>query len=150
MASDETILVRRGDVVLAVNGALEPLSQPLGEGFRMLEEVRGMGVDVMLMQVAQRGTSPKKRRLTTVDVVQDGADLFSTMCTNSKLPMLARVDPYRTRILASADMPQFLSELDATRDLVTGQGELDILEKIRGLAERCTEAAGLELHLEGD
>ncbi|MFE6888028.1 hypothetical protein [Streptomyces sp. NPDC057694] len=105
---------------------------------------------MLLMQVAQRGTSPKKRRLTTVDFVPDGADLFSVVCANSSLPMLARVDPYRTRILTSADMPQFLSEIDATCDLVMGQGERDLLKQIRGLAERCAEAASLELHLEGD
>ncbi|WP_353944295.1 hypothetical protein ABII15_23675 [Streptomyces sp. HUAS MG91] len=105
---------------------------------------------MLLMQVAQRGTSPKSRRLTMVDFVQDGADLFSTLCVNSSLPMLARVDPYRTRILTSADMPQFLSEIDATCDFVMGQEERDVLEKIRGLAERCAEAASLELHLEGD
>ncbi|MFE6888114.1 hypothetical protein [Streptomyces sp. NPDC057694] len=90
-----------------------------------------MGVDVMLMQVTQGGTSPKKRRLTTVDFTRDRADLFSTLCVNSGLPMLNRVDPYRTRILTSADMPQFLSEIDATCDLTVEQGERDILQKIR-------------------
>ncbi|WP_329449641.1 hypothetical protein OG894_01480 [Streptomyces sp. NBC_01724] len=109
-----------------------------------------MGVDVVLMQVTQRGTSPKKRRLTTVEFVQDGADLFSGLCVNSSLPMLNRVDPYRTQILRSVDMPQFICEIDATCDLVKGQGEWDILEKIRELAERCAEAASLELHLQGD
>ncbi|GAA5035720.1 hypothetical protein [Streptomyces siamensis] len=109
-----------------------------------------MGVDVVLMQVTHRGTSSKKRRLTTVAFVQDGADLFSGLCVNSRLPMLNRVDPYRTQILTSVDMPQFISEVDATRDLVKGQRERDILQKIRELAERCAEAASLELHLEGD
>lgn len=109
-----------------------------------------MGIDVVLMQVTQRGTSPKKRRLTTVEFVQDGADLFSGLCVNSSLPMLNRVDPYRTQILTPADMPQFISEVEATCDLVKGQQERDILEKIRELAERCAEAASLELHLQGD
>ncbi|MCX5317459.1 hypothetical protein [Streptomyces sp. NBC_00154] len=109
-----------------------------------------MGVDVVLMQVTHRGTSPKKRRLTTVEFVQDGADLFSGLCVNSSLPMLNRVDPYRTQILTSVDMPQFISEVDATCDLVKRQRERDILQKIRELAERCAEAASLELHLQGD
>lgn len=109
-----------------------------------------MGVDVVLMQVAQRGTSPKKRRLSAVEVVQDGADLFSGLCVNSSLPILNRVDPYRTLVLTSVDMPQFISELAATCDLVTGQRERDILEKICVLAKRCAEAASLELHLQGD
>ncbi|MFI7006594.1 hypothetical protein [Streptomyces sp. NPDC050145] len=104
----------------------------------------------MLMQVTRQGTSPKKRRLTTVDFVQDGADLFSALCVNSSLPTLNRVDPYRTQILTSADMPQFISEVDTTRDLAKEQRERDILEKIRALAERCTESASLELHLQGD
>ncbi|MFI5665134.1 hypothetical protein [Streptomyces sp. NPDC051684] len=64
--------------------------------------------------------------------------------------MLNRVDPYRTQILTSAEMPQFLSEIDATGDLVEEQPERDILGKIRELAERCAEAASLELHLQGD
>ncbi|MGW6362144.1 hypothetical protein ACWFR5_45005 [Streptomyces sp. NPDC055092] len=109
-----------------------------------------MGVDVVLMQVTQRGTSPKKRRLTPVDLVQDGGDVFAGLCVNSSLPMLNRVDPYRTRILTSTDMPQFVFEVDATRDLVTDQRERDILKKIRELAERCSATAGLELHLQGD
>ncbi|MFZ3566704.1 hypothetical protein ACOKM5_06990 [Streptomyces sp. BH097] len=109
-----------------------------------------MGIDVVLMQVTQRGTSPKKRRLTRVECVQDGADLFSGLCVTSGLPMLNRVDPYRTRILTPADMPQFISEVEATCDLVKGQQERDILERICELAERCAEAAGLELHLQGD
>lgn len=109
-----------------------------------------MGIDVVLMQVTQRGTSPKKRRLTRVESVQDGADLFSGLCVNSSLPMLNRLDPYRTQILTSADMPQFISEVEATRALVKGQQEGDILEEIRELAERCAEAASLELHLQGD
>ncbi|MGW1950869.1 hypothetical protein ACWCRC_42270, partial [Streptomyces sp. NPDC001940] len=85
-----------------------------------------------------------------VEFVQDGADLFSGLCVNSSLPMLNRVAPYRTQILTSVDMPQFLSEVDATCDLVKGEQERDILEKIRVLAERCAEAASLELHLQGD
>ncbi|WP_327173557.1 hypothetical protein OG471_41240 [Streptomyces sp. NBC_01336] len=47
-------------------------------------------------------------------------------------------------------MPQFISEVEATCDLVKGQRERDILERIRELAERCAEAASLELHLQGD
>lgn len=109
-----------------------------------------LGIDVVLVQVTQRGTSPRKRRLTRVESVQDGADLFAGLCVNSSLPMLNRMDPYRTQILTSADMPQFISEVEATRALVKGQQEGDVLEKIRELAERCAEAASLELHLQGD
>ncbi|RAJ84959.1 hypothetical protein K377_03440 [Streptomyces sp. PsTaAH-137] len=104
----------------------------------------------MLMQVAQGGTSPKRRRLTTVDFARDAADLFSALCANSGLPMLNRVDPYRTRILTSADMPQFISEIDATCDLTVERATRDILQRIRSLAARCAEAGNFELHLVGD
>ncbi|MFI6875684.1 hypothetical protein ACIBL6_19825 [Streptomyces sp. NPDC050400] len=109
-----------------------------------------MGVDVVLMQVSQRGTSSRKRRLTPVDFVQDGADVFAGLCVNSGLPMLNRVDPYRTQILTQADMPQFVSEIATTYQQVTDQGERDILQKIRELGERCSATADLELHLQGD
>ncbi|MEU6840534.1 hypothetical protein ABZ930_01505 [Streptomyces sp. NPDC046716] len=109
-----------------------------------------MGVDVVLVEVEQRGTSSKKRRLTSVASVQDRGDLFSALCATSSLPMLNRVDPYRSQILTSVEMPQFLSEIDVTRDLVKEQRERDVLEKVRELAERCAEATTLELHLEGD
>ncbi|NEB82280.1 hypothetical protein G3I40_44785 [Streptomyces sp. SID14478] len=111
-----------------------------------------MGVDVVLMQ----GTSPKKCRLTPVDFVQDGADQFSTLCANSSLPMLNRVDPYRTQILTQADMPPFISELEATCDLVRKQREREPdreipqkVQDIRDLADRCTQAPVPELHLQG-
>ncbi|MEV6881343.1 hypothetical protein [Streptomyces sp. NPDC051135] len=145
----QTIWCDSLDVITAVDGTLEHPPQPL---VRVQDEGRacGVGVDVMLMQVAQGGSSPKSRRLTTVDFAQDGADLFSDLCVNSRLPMLNRVDPYRTRILTSADMPQFISEIDATCDLTAEKAERDILQKIRGLAERCAAAACFELHLVGD
>ncbi|MGY0489438.1 hypothetical protein [Streptomyces sp. WG-D5] len=109
-----------------------------------------MGIHVVLMQVTQPGTSPKRRRLTWTDSVQDDADLFSGLCVNSRLPMLNRMDPYRTHILTPADMPQFLSELEATRTLVNGLQEQNILDKIRTLAKQCAETTSLELHLQGD
>ncbi|MEU1122841.1 hypothetical protein ABZ371_04460 [Streptomyces sp. NPDC005899] len=109
-----------------------------------------MGVDVVLTRVTRRGTSPAKRQLTTVGVVQDEADLFAGLCVSSRLPMLNRVDPYRTRVLTSADMPQFIAEIDATGGLVEGPRERSLLARIRELAERCAEAGSLELHLHGD
>jgi hypothetical protein len=109
-----------------------------------------MGVDVVLMQVVQRGTSPKKRRLTPVQFVQDEADLFSNLCVHSSLPMLSQVDPYRTQILTSADMHQFIAEVDATRALTAEEREQELLHQIRRLAERCSEIPGLEIHLQGD
>ncbi|MFE6104579.1 hypothetical protein ACFVQ4_32100 [Streptomyces laurentii] len=109
-----------------------------------------MGVNVVLMEVEQRGTSPRRRRLSEVACVHDDGDLFAELCENSRLPMLNRVDRYRTRILTRADMEQFVSEVDATRDLVVGPRERDLLTAIRGVAERCAAGVGLELHLCGD
>lgn len=109
-----------------------------------------MGVDVVLMGVQQRGTSPRKRQLSQVESVQDEGDLFAELCGNSRLPMLSRVDRYRTRILTRADMAQFVSEVDATHDLVPGPRERDRLAAIRRLAERCAAGVDLELHLQGD
>ncbi|MDF6042097.1 hypothetical protein LRD69_07940 [Streptomyces sp. JH14] len=111
-----------------------------------------MGVDVVLKRVNQRGTSRKKRRLDNVDFVQDADDVFADLCDNSALPMLNRVDRYRSQILTSADMAQFISELNATRDLVAGERERerDILNAVLRLAELCAEGTTLELHLVGD
>ncbi|GHJ35480.1 hypothetical protein [Streptomyces sp. TS71-3] len=110
-----------------------------------------MGVDVVLKQVNQPGTSPKRRRLTQVDAVLDGSDLFARICENSDLPELNRVDPYGTLILTGQDMPQFIFEVDTVRRTWTqGAPERDLLDAIRRLAERCAEDVSLELHLEGD
>jgi len=109
-----------------------------------------MGVDVVLMQVNQPGTSPKRRRLTMVDVVLDSSDLFATVCERSKLPMLSRVDPYRTLILTPAEMPQLVAEVDAELGLATAKTERELLTDIRRLADRCAAEASTELHLAGD
>jgi hypothetical protein len=109
-----------------------------------------MGVDVVLKQVSQPGTSPKRRRLTQVDVVLDGSDLFARICESSDLPLLNRVDPYGTLILTGAEMPQFIAEVDTVRGLVDGESEREILTDIRRLAERRASEASMELHLEGD
>lgn len=82
-----------------------------------------MGVDVVLTQVSQPGTSPKRRRLTQLDVVPDPADVFATICQRSTLPLLRRVDPYRDLILTSAEMPQFLDEVQTERALATTDEE---------------------------
>jgi hypothetical protein len=108
-----------------------------------------MGVDVVLKQVSQPGTSPKRRRLTQVDAVLDGSDLFARICDRSTLPMLSRVDPYGDLVLTAAELPQFIAEVDAERSRATGS-ERELLTDIRRLAERCASEASMELHLEGD
>jgi hypothetical protein len=108
-----------------------------------------MGVDVVLNQVSQPGSSPKRRRLTQLDVVPDGDDLFARLCERSRLPMLSRVDPYSDLVLTAAEMPQLLAELDSE----LGQAppvERELLLAVRALAQRCAAETGLELHLQGD
>jgi hypothetical protein len=109
-----------------------------------------MGVDVVLKQVSQSGTSPKNRRLTRVDGVLDSADLFMHVCENTNLPMLSRVKPYGSLILTAPDMPQFISEIDTVRRSVERSSERQLLDGIEALAERCSGDASFELHLDGD
>lgn len=109
-----------------------------------------MGVDVVLTQVSQPGTSPKRRRLTQLDAVPDPADVFATICQRSTLPLLRRVDPYRDLILTSAEMPQFLDEVQTERALATTDEERTLLTAVQHLAERCSTDPSAELHLQGD
>ncbi|MDX6262804.1 MAG: hypothetical protein QOH84_4492 [Kribbellaceae bacterium] len=108
-----------------------------------------MGVDVVLNQVSQPGTSPKRRRLTQLDVVPDSDDLFARLCERSTLPMLSRVDPYADLELTAAEMPQFLAELDTELGQAS-PAERELLVAVRALAARCAAGTGLEIHLQGD
>ena len=109
-----------------------------------------MGVDVVLKQVSQPGTSSKRRRLTQLDVVADADDVFARICERSKLPMLGRVDPYGDLILTALEMPQFLDEVETERRLATGDQERSLLAAVHHLGERCSTQTRTELHLEGD
>lgn len=72
-----------------------------------------MGVDVTLMQVTQRGTSPKGRRLSPLAAVVDRDDVIVWAFRDSGRPMLARVDPYGDLILSRAEMDQFIAEAES-------------------------------------
>lgn len=109
-----------------------------------------MGVDVLLMSVRQRGTSPKRRQTRPVDIVLDPLDRFARLCTSSRLPMLNRVNPYKTLILTRADMPQFISEVEAEFAEHNDQEVRDLLEQVLGLARECETRDAHELHLDGD
>lgn len=109
-----------------------------------------MGVDVVLTRVDQPGRSPKRRRLTQLDVVPDPDDVFARICQRSKLPMLRRVDPYRDLILTAAEMAQFLTELATERNLATVDEERTLLAAAHHLAQRCLTDPSTELHLQGD
>jgi hypothetical protein len=109
-----------------------------------------MGVDVVLKRVSQPGTSSKRRRLTQVDLVPDGDDVFARICARSKLPMLSRVDPYGDLILTATEMPQFIAEVDDELGIAGTDLERELLGCVRRLAERCGAETSTELHLEGD
>ncbi|SES16501.1 hypothetical protein SAMN05216188_12429 [Lentzea xinjiangensis] len=109
-----------------------------------------MGVDVLLMSVEQKGTSPKRRQVRPVEMVLDPLDRFSRLCATSRRPMLGRVDPCRTLVLTRADMPQFISELEAELTEHDDRETRDLLDQVLGLARRCQARDAHELHLDGD
>lgn len=109
-----------------------------------------MGVDVLLMSVRQRGTSPKRRQVRPVDIVLDPLDRFARLCTSSRRPMLNRVDPCKTLVLTRADMPQFISEVEAELAEYDDQEVRDLLGQVLGLARECAARDAHELHLDGD
>ncbi|MEU0533239.1 hypothetical protein [Amycolatopsis tolypomycina] len=109
-----------------------------------------MGVDVLLMTVRQRGTSPKGRQVSPVEFLLDPAGRFARLCASSRQPMLSRVDPVKTLVLTRADMPQFISEVE-TELAASGDREVtDLLERVLGLARQCAAQESHELHLDGD
>lgn len=109
-----------------------------------------MGVHVSLVHVTQVGTSSKGRSLRRMATVGRSGETFAGLCARSGLPMLSRVDPYRTRILTVRDMPQFISELEATRAQGEDPGAVGLLNDLIALARRCASEPDLEIHLDGD
>ncbi|HLU74571.1 MAG TPA: hypothetical protein VKZ82_20495 [Nonomuraea sp.] len=113
-----------------------------------------MGVDATLMRVEQRGTSPKRERLTPMATAPDRHDAFVRLVDQirgrSTSPMLERVDPYRSLILTSLDMPQFLHELAELRPLARTAEDLRVLQEFEDLARECAADPTLQLHLDGD
>ncbi|MHA5052719.1 hypothetical protein [Streptomyces sp. SD15] len=110
-----------------------------------------MGVDVVLVQINQKGTSPKGRRMEVLEIVPDGSDSFARMCEGSGTPMLQRVDPYRSLVLTAQQMEQFMQEIQLLRGRAAAPAsDISQLDQIAVLAERCAGDASLELHLEGD
>jgi hypothetical protein len=64
--------------------------------------------------------------------------------------MLDRVDPYGTLELSSDEMPQFLSELNQLFAAAVDDLEHQVIEAVRGPAERCRDDRHLALRLVGD
>lgn len=109
-----------------------------------------MGVDVVLNEVSQPGTSSRRRWVTQVDVVPGPGEVFVRVCARSSLPMLGRVDPYGDLVLTSVEMPQFVAELEQELAVSVMVAEREVLSAVRWLAERCAADSSTELHLLGD
>lgn len=109
-----------------------------------------MGVDVSLVRVNQRGTSPKRRQVTKVGTFRDVGDRFAGLCSASGLPMLTRIDPYKTVVLTAAEMEQLVAELDALRERDRVPAEVVALVEVRRLALICARDPAMELHFDGD
>ncbi|WP_319461061.1 hypothetical protein [Micromonospora sp. RTP1Z1] len=113
-----------------------------------------MGVDVELIRVEQLGTSPRRRRDFEVAVVGDPHFRFAAVLERSqhggRTPMVDRIDPYGLLELTPAEMTQFLGELDVLVANVQNVGERQVLDVIRGFAERCRVDSDLRLRFVGD
>jgi hypothetical protein len=107
-----------------------------------------MGVDVILNRVEHYGQSTKKRCHHRIEVLLDDADVFANSCTVSGLPMLSRVDPFKSLILTSAEMEQFLAEVETLQERGSPGGT--VLAQVAHLGRLCLENPDMELHLEGD
>jgi hypothetical protein len=64
--------------------------------------------------------------------------------------MLSRVDPYNNQILTAQDMPQFISEIEATLAGSQDRRVDALLGDLLALARRCASEPGMEVHLAGD
>lgn len=108
-----------------------------------------MGLDVVLMQVTQRGTSPRRGRRLPLAMVADEGDLLGRAFPASGKPMLVRADPYQDLILSPAEMEQFIEEAES---LIAGADEAcaSRLRQVLDLARRCRDDPDTELHLQGD
>jgi hypothetical protein len=113
-----------------------------------------VGVDVELIRVAQRGTSPRRRRDTEVSVVGDSEDRLAAILMRvqhrGRTPMLARVGLYHDLELVSDDMLQLLGELDQLLAEVQNRAERDMVVEVKRLAEWCRDDRQLRLRFLGD
>jgi hypothetical protein len=113
-----------------------------------------MGIDVVLVEYSQRGTSPRRRSATTVKVVGDPDSVFANILDRVKprgqTPLVDRIYPYGTRELAYSDMPQFISELEGIDHSSLSEPERLVLAQVLSLAAECLPQPGFGLRLEGD
>lgn len=113
-----------------------------------------MGVDVALVRVEQRGTSPRRRRDIEVSNVSDLDDRLARILTRVQrggtTPMLDRIGLWHDLELVPEDMPQLLAELDRVLAGAQDQPERDIILAVARLAEQCRDDRQLRLKFLGD
>ncbi|MFC7532339.1 hypothetical protein [Actinoplanes sp. GCM10030250] len=113
-----------------------------------------MGLDGELFAFEQQDTGPRRRRTIELAVVGDTRFRFAEAVERAQhrgsTPMLDRIDLYGTLELSSDEMPQFLSELEQMPAAAVDDGEHQLIEAVRSLAERCRDDRGLALRLVGD
>jgi hypothetical protein len=109
----------------------------------------GMGIDVVLVEVSQQGTSSRRRHVRQLAAVIDQDDFFARRCQESGKPMLVRADPYGDLVLTHSEVSQFISEVESLISESDAMAE-ERLRRIIELACRCRDNPSVELHLQGD
>jgi hypothetical protein len=104
-----------------------------------------VGVDVVLVR---RGA--KRSKWTVEDLVSDSDDIFSNACVASGTPMLGRVKPYGSLVLTSAEMGQFIDEVQRVAGNLGSEPDRDLLDGVVRVATLCSGDRATELRLEGD
>jgi hypothetical protein len=113
-----------------------------------------MGLDVVLVEHVQRGTSTKRRSATIKKVVGDPDSTFANVLERvthlGRTPLLDRIDLFGTRELGHNDMPQFICELEGVDHSWLGDSERLALNRVLSLAAECLSGPSFVLRLEGD
>lgn len=108
-----------------------------------------MPLDILLVAVSQRGTSPRRQTRTTLAAACDDDGELVRWCASSGRPMLAKIDPYGDLVLTSSEMEQLIDELRAS-----GAGPHEtarrIIDETLELASRCAADPTTELWFAGD
>jgi hypothetical protein len=110
-----------------------------------------MGIDAVLRRRDRPGTGPQRESLRDIAVVfgvDEMASLLQRM--QGRMPVLSRLDPVRSVVMTSADMPELISELDQTMSGAISDPERQFLSATRALADVCACDRSLELHFDGD
>ncbi|GAA3227229.1 hypothetical protein ACFP63_13590 [Oerskovia jenensis] len=108
-----------------------------------------MPLDILLVAVSQRGTSPRHRTRTTLAAACDDDGELVRWCASSGRPMLAKIDPYGDLVLTSSEMEQLIDELRPS-DAGPHGAACRIIDETLELASRCAADPTTELWFAGD